>query len=131
MIMNFGPGIEGGDILARPKQSGLGWHWGTALSDGRVAHTMPDIGKHVSSIEDFSAGLPVQVIRPQRTWLENLQIEQNALVDLGAPYTLASANCEHDMTRVHFGVSNSPSVRKVVIGLVFGAVVVAAFASDN
>lgn len=131
MIVNTGRTLEGGDILARPKQSGFGWHWGTALSDGSVAHTMPVIGKHVSSLAEFSTGLPITVIRPNRTLVETLQIEQRALTDLGMPYAV-TANCEHDITRTHLGMANSPTLANALIGGVFGlALVVAAMASDN
>lgn len=70
--------LQGGDILVRPKDSYLGNHYGTWLSMGAVAHTTPEHGKHLGTFDEFAAGKPVQVIRPNRTIEENFLAEFRA-----------------------------------------------------
>jgi hypothetical protein len=122
--------IQGGDIIRRPKKNGGGWHYGTVLETGMIAHTLPVIGKHICTLEEFCDGLPYSIQRPPRTWQQNLDVQLRALEDIGAPYVLPTANCEHDISRVHTGVSRSPSVDK---GILITAAVAAIFlfGSDN
>lgn len=109
---------QGGDLVMRRKTVGFGCHYGTALDDGRIAHTMPGIGKHVSSLEKFSEGERVAVKRGTRTPEENGAVQLRALSNLGAPYNAANANCEHNASYVHDGTTWSPMARSVLIGLV-------------
>jgi len=111
--------IEAGDLVMRKKRSGLGWHYGTGLSNGNVAHTMPETGKTIESLDDFSAGLPVFIQRFNRTQEENSVVEWRGLSNLGQQYIGEVANCEHDATMAQFGVAFSPTVNglKVVGGL--------------
>jgi len=115
MIVRFGPPspVRRGDLLSRPKASGLGFHFGTGVSGGYVAHTMPGIGKHVSTLEEFGDRKPVTIIRHQRTPILNSLIEHTALADLGKPYDVWSANCEHDVYKAHAGSPHSPTVNGI------------------
>jgi hypothetical protein len=139
------PEIQEADILIRPKQSGSGNHYGTAVRTDSVfppnalhgfypkylaAHKMPGIGKHVSTIESFGAGKPVHRIRHRRTAQQRGQVEQIAISDLGAPY-LVFDNCETDVNRVHAGVAISPTANTVLAWTVGGIIVWQIFAAFN
>jgi hypothetical protein len=110
--------VEAGDILIRPKKSGFGFHYGTGLSNGLVKDTTPEQGKHVTTFEGFQDGFPAWIVRPDRTPVENLMVEQRALSTVGDPYHLGADNCEHDMTFAQTGVAISSTVN-TVLGLGF------------
>ena len=131
MILNFSP-VQPGDLVYRPKTSGLGLHYGTGISGGVIAHTMPNIGKHVGTLDEFSDGKPVTIVRPLRTPIQNHAIEQIALSDLGKPYHEVTANCEHDVYAVHAGSSQSPTVNNIrLAGLAFLAIALLNTFSDG
>jgi hypothetical protein len=106
--------VEAGDILIRPKKSGLGFHYGTGLSNGLVKDNTPEKGKHVTTFEGFQDRLPAWIVRPDRTPVENLLVEQRALSNIGDPYHLGADNCEHDMTFAQTGVATSSTVNTVL-----------------
>jgi hypothetical protein len=105
----------------RPKKLWVGNHYGTALDGGLVAHTTPEKGKHVSTLEEFAEGRPISIRRRRRTAIENLLIQQRAIADIGKPYLPAAANCEHDVTMIHDGRPYSPMLQSFVVGLAIGA----------
>lgn len=107
--------VQPGDILLRPKASGLGFHYGTGVSGGYAAHTMPGIGKHVGTLDEFGDGKLVTIIRPQRGPIQNYTVEQAAFSDLGKPYDEWTANCEHDVHKVHTGNAQSPTVNGITL----------------
>jgi|ERR1019366_1452752 hypothetical protein len=108
-----------GAIVTRPKHSRWGDRYGTMLPNRLVAHTTPERGKHVSSFEEFCAGKPAKVHMLDRSVFDNLAATQRAVQDLGRPYHAITDNCEQDVTRVHTGVPNSPSVVKwgIMVGI--------------
>ena len=116
--------VQAGDLLLRRKASGFGFHYGTGVTGGYIAHTMPRIGKHVGTLHEFSDRKPVTIIRPQRAPIQNDIVEQVALSDLGKPYNEWTANCEHDVHKAHIGSAQSPTVNGVkllgVAALVLG-----------
>jgi len=52
------PTVRAGDMVIRPKKSGQGFHFGTGVADGIVAHTTPEFGKHLATEERFAENLP-------------------------------------------------------------------------
>ncbi|MGA9474349.1 MAG: hypothetical protein WBV36_17915 [Terriglobales bacterium] len=114
--------LQSGDTLVRPKDNGLGSHYGTWLSMGAVAHTTPGYGKHLGTFDEFAAGKPVGIIRPSRTIEDNFLTEFRAIEDLGKKYDVLAANCEQDVTRVHEGAARSPSVGWAVAGVALAVV---------
>jgi hypothetical protein len=106
--------VQPGDILIRPKHSGMGFHYGTGLSNGLVKDNTPEGGKHVTTFEGFQDSLPAWTVRPNRTPIENLIVEQRALSNVGDPYDFGADNCEHDMTFAQTGVATSLTVNSVV-----------------
>lgn len=122
--------VQPGDILIRPKHSGLGYHYGTGLSNGLVKDNTPEGGKHVTTFEGFQSGMPAWIVRPNRTPSENMMVEQRALSNLGDPYHLGADNCEHDMTFAQTGISTSSTVNTVLgLGTLVGLGILAANAS--
>jgi len=85
MIVRLDPPspVQPGDLVLRPKVSEFGFHYGTGVTGGNVAHTMPGIGKHVGTLDEFGDRKPVTIIRPQRAPIQNYLVEQAALSDLG------------------------------------------------
>lgn len=53
MYVNLAPDyiVQRGDHVMRRKKSGLGWHHGTGVSWGMIEHTLPDVGKHITTLE--------------------------------------------------------------------------------
>jgi hypothetical protein len=113
--------VQPGDLLLRPKDSGLGFHYGTGISGGYVAHTMPRIGKHVSTFDEFGDNRPVAIFRPPHSPVQNYLVEQAALSDLGKPYNAWTSNCEHDVFKAHSGNAQSPTINSIAVlsGVVF------------
>jgi hypothetical protein len=113
--------VQPGDILIRPKHSGLGYHYGTGLSNGLVKDNTPEGGKHVTTFEGFQDGKPAWIVRPNRTPIENMIVEQRALSNVGDPYAYTADNCEHDMTFAQTGVATSSTVNTLLgIGTLVG-----------
>jgi hypothetical protein len=94
------PPLQEGDIVFRPKESGLGFHFGTIVQSKSVmspnalaslfpqflvAHTMPGTGKSATTLDEFLNGKPGGTIRIPRTALERLVVEQRATADFRAP----------------------------------------------
>jgi hypothetical protein len=115
--------VEPGDILARPINHLPGLHhYGTAVGNGWVVDTMPVRGKGYTTLAEFADRQPVTVIRLNRPEFQSLVIAQAAAAVVGRkPYDVLTANCEHDVSRVHFGIEESPTVNLLKIGLLTGA----------
>jgi hypothetical protein len=110
--------VQQADIVIRPKKSGVGYHYGTGLSNGLVKDNTPEQGKHITTFEGFGDGLPAWIVRPDRSPVENLMVEQRTLSNVGDLYHLGADNCEHDMTFAQTGVATSSTVN-TVLGLGF------------
>ena len=113
MILSNSP-VHRGDIIVHPKTSGWGSHYGTGVDGGFVAHTTPDLGKHVGTLEEFASGLPCAILHPRRTDCDFDAVQKRALWDLGKPYNTVTANCEHDTTFAQTGVASSPTLNGVL-----------------
>lgn len=102
-------------IIARPKLSGFGEHWGVQLPDGTVAHHTPT-GVHIVSCAEFAQGLPVKVIR--RAAPEHYgQIVWRATASVHNPgqYRLLDRNCETYATWLMGEVPQSPQVQGMLV----------------
>ena len=117
--------------MVRQKLSGSGYHYGTGVSGGYVAHKTPDTGKHVGTVNEFCAGKPCWAVRYPRTPYEKAVVESVALSDLGAPW-LPLSNCEQDATLAQYGVAFSPTVNKWVgLGSLALLILLAATSNKN
>lgn len=81
--------------ISRPKVSGVGRHEGVLLPSGHVAHTTPDRGPHLCSLQDFSRNLPV-VIEKELPVMEHIPAIQSVrdLLKTKERYHLLNSNCE-------------------------------------
>lgn len=98
-------------IIARPKLSGFGEHWGVQLPDGRVAH-LNQAGEQIVSLAEFAQGLPVKEIR--RASPEHYgQILWRAITSVRKPgrYHLLDWNCETYATWLMGEAPKSPQVQ--------------------
>jgi|CXWL01.1.fsa_nt_gi hypothetical protein len=57
--MIFGPIL----VLARPKKSGLGTHWGVQFPDGNVYDYVAGLDLRVTTIQGFADGERVSIVR--------------------------------------------------------------------
>jgi len=104
--------VSGISIVARPKLSGLGEHWGVLLPNGYVAHCTDDKGPHYVTYQEFAAGRPVKEIRKvpmseSHATMQRIQQE----VSRPAGYHLIENNCEIFASRVTGGPPESPQVK--------------------
>jgi hypothetical protein len=131
--INLQPGyiVQRGDQLRRRKKSGLGWHYGTGVSFGLVEHTLPEIGKHVATLDQFADGELVLISRRERTEFEKAEVEYRALENLGGAYDYHVDNCEHDSSYAQTGVAVSPTVGAAKVIGIAAAVYLACKAIDS
>lgn len=117
--------VQGGDLVMRPKESGIGFHYGTGLSNGMVKDKMPRVGHAIRSLDRFCAGKPVTIVRFNRSPEENMLVEYRALTNPNKDYTYEAGNCEHDMTYAQYGLEFSPTADSVKLLLVAGGALLA------
>lgn len=106
-------------VIARPKLSGGGEHWGVRVGD-LVAHMTEDRGPHVVTYGEFAAGRPVREVRQVHP------LEHNATLgrirhEIANPtrYHLLDNNCEIFANRVTGYAPKSSQVQGlgVILGL--------------
>ena len=112
-----------GDILRRPKAL-LAQHVGLALPNGVVFHNDPVKGECVVPFAEFANGQPVTAERKEFAPSE-AEVRLRARVSSPQPYDLLTNNCEHTISSVLFGKSESPQLQALGAALFFGALVVA------
>ena len=61
-FMNNADWLPSARIIARPKLTGLGEHWGVQLPNGYVAHHT-QAGERLVTLNEFSEGRPVKEIK--------------------------------------------------------------------
>ncbi|NOX50281.1 MAG: hypothetical protein GXP16_07060 [Gammaproteobacteria bacterium] len=101
-----------GDILSRRK--GLVMHRGVSLGGGRVLHNTPFRGEHICSEAEFRSGQRMYVSRPESRLHQVVLRESN--LPTGRSYNLLTNNCEHTVSRVTLGKSESPQLRSLLVG---------------
>lgn len=107
-LNNFAADIS---IIARQKLTGFGEHWGVLLPNGIVAHNTDDKGPHYVTMQEFSAGKNIRIIRkvPPSEYESTLwRIQQ----ELSNPkdYDLVTNNCEIFANRVTGHPPKSPQI---------------------
>jgi hypothetical protein len=104
--------LENSKIIRRPKHSGLGWHLGIELPNGYVAHNTPEKNFHISTIDEFAEGKPVEPIAmidevAQEKMISNIQ----QMLRSGISYDGLNNNCEHSVMRALGDMPHSPQIR--------------------
>ena len=102
-------------ILARPKLSLLGEHWGVQLPDGNMIHLTPD-GASLVSLEQFLEGKTARVVRVSSA-TQTRQIVWRAWNALSRPqvYRLLDRNCETFANEILGEEPESSQVQGVVL----------------
>ncbi len=102
-----------GDIVSRRK--GLVMHKGVVLPDGNILHNTPFRGEHVCSPREFGSGQRLYVTSPRGD--DHLSRVYRAVPKTSKGYNLFTNNCEHTVSRVTHGASESPQLRSWIAGV--------------
>jgi len=107
--------------MLRAKSRGL-WpdHYGIfegAAPDGRliVLHSTEE-GVVRTSLDEFALGREVVVVKAPAALEQRRAILERARSQIGHPYDVLFANCEHFATWAFYGAPESPQLRKYVAG---------------
>ena len=97
-----------------PDHSGI---LGLPLPDGTwsVVHKT-ERGTVLTTFEDFAFGRWVEVVDTPTSLEQQRSILERAYSQIGQPYNLLFANCEHFATWAFYGVPESPQLRAYTIG---------------
>lgn len=119
-------------VLVRRKLNGIGWHWGLQLPDGLVFHTTAEDGVHLTTLEQFAAGMAVLVTRniPVGDQADTLRRVEWELANRRR-YALLGNNCEDLINRVTGEEPNDGQVQTVFRYFVVGAGLAVAVAAAN
>ena len=102
-------------IIARPKLSGFGEHWGVQLPDARVVHRTTT-GNEVVSFRDFAQGRSVREVKKAKPeQYGSVMLRVNSALRAPAQYRLLDNNCEHFATWLLDGEPESPQVSGAAI----------------
>lgn len=90
---------------------------GEPLPDGRwsVVHS-DERGVVLTAFEDFARGRLVTVLQAPCSLEQQRSILERAFSQIGHPYDVLFANCEHFATWAFNGVADSPQLKKCVAG---------------
>jgi hypothetical protein len=104
-------------VISRSK-GGVLRHIGVRLPDGRVAHCAPGLGEHISTIEEFAAGLDVTIDRIVSE-LEQMPTLRRIAEAMQSPkdYDSTTNNCEMFANRVTGKTPESPQLQGMVLVL--------------
>lgn len=106
-------------IIARPKLSGVGEHWGVQLPNGDVAHLSP-AGEEVVNLQTFAQGRKVREVR-RASPEQHAQIQRRLAASLQnpGPYRVVDRNCE---TYATWLVGEKPQSPQILAVIVFGLI---------
>jgi hypothetical protein len=102
--------IRIGDVLTRPKKDlRIVTHAGVVIAPGLVLQNTPDKGEHLTTLQDFTSGEAVAVLR---TGANPSVVAARAQAVLAKPskYDVLKNNCEHTVTKIVEGISRSPQL---------------------
>lgn len=108
-----------GDVLKRRK--GFFTHKGIYLGYGRVLHSLPGRGVHVTSCAEFAAGHTIRIRRLSEAQRRRVLERLNAELAGDRDYAVLTNNCQHVVNRLRRGVSFSEELLVGALALVTGA----------
>jgi len=105
--MKYNKCLDIGLLVLRPKLTGFVHHEGVIVGANAVLHNTPAKGEHVSTLEVFADGKPIQL---QRTGANPEIIAARAQQILSQPksYDLFRRNCQHTTSEIIRGIATSP-----------------------
>jgi hypothetical protein len=101
-------------VIARPKVSGGGEHWGVLFPGNLVAHNTPERGEHVSTLHEFAPGGKLRIVRyvPPEYFHASMRRIQEAVQCPGG-YHATNNNCQSFANRITGEAPRSPAVEGV------------------
>lgn len=111
-------------VISRQKLNGLGEHWGVHFPDGRVVHYTAERDLCTISIEEFSQGRDVRIVRVVPSHVNNEVLQRlNQIGRTPRPYHATDWNCE---IFANWLTGERPMSQQVtgwgILGLIVGAV---------
>lgn len=94
-----------GDVLKRRK--GIFTHKGIYLGNGRVLHSLPGKGVHLTSCAEFAAGHTIRIRHLSEASRRQVLQRLNAELSTGRAYDPLRNNCQHVVNRMRRGLSFS------------------------
>jgi hypothetical protein len=82
-----------------------------------VTHTIQHYGVVATSLEEFCQGRPIEILTEPSSPEHQKMVLATAEVNIGRPYNLFSANCEHFASHCYTHKSESPQLRGHVLAL--------------
>jgi hypothetical protein len=101
-------------VIARPKFSGSGEHWGVLIPGNLVAHNSPERGEHVSTLWEFALAGRFRVIRhvlPEHFHASMRRIQE--AVQAPQAYHATNNNCQSFANRITGEAPRSPAVEGI------------------
>lgn len=105
-----------GDVLKRRK--GFFTHKGIYLGNGRVVHSLPGRGVHLTSCAEFAAGHTIRIRHLSEAQRKRVLERLNAELACGRDYDVLTNNCQHVVNRLRRGVSFSEELLVGALALV-------------
>ena len=112
-----------GDILYRSK--GIVEHAGAYFGNDKVIHNSPDGNVQICSVEQYSDGKDIKVVSNKLSLDQVHQFQQRAKKELSQvkEYNPVLFNCEHLISEILEGASNSPQITGTAIGGMAGTLI--------
>jgi hypothetical protein len=100
-----------GDKLSRPK--GAFTHTGIYVGYGRVFHSTPERGPHISTFDQFAAGKLVTVHPANNADRTAILIRVRAELERQQKYDLIFNNCQHTSSKAAVGQAASEDLQAI------------------
>ena len=121
-------------VIACPKSTGGGEHWGVLFPGNLVAHNTPERGEHISTLSEFAPNGIFRIVRevPHERFHASLRRIQAAVQSPTAPtaYHPTKNNCQSFANRVTGAAPRSPAVESVGLLALAGLFVYALATAD-
>ncbi|MFC3679099.1 lecithin retinol acyltransferase family protein [Bacterioplanoides pacificum] len=112
--------LKSGDLLYRSK--GIIQHAGVYLGNGQVLHNSPQNNVELISVDQYSEGKPVKVIRSHVDDHSLLTKRLERILNNDHRYEVVGNNCEHIAYMLIQGRKYSPQLQATLIGAILGGV---------
>jgi lecithin:retinol acyltransferase len=88
-------------------------------------------GVEVTSFEDFAHGRPIDIVATPYSVEHQRAVLERACSQIGRPFSLVFANCEHFSNWAFYGVPRSPQLGQYAVGLLLTGLVFGALATER
>jgi hypothetical protein len=84
---------------------------------GRVIHNTPEKGVHISSVDEFSGGKKVSVVKQKANNRIKAIVKAIFVYFEKKPYNMFKNNCEHTASKILHDKAESPQLRGWIFSL--------------